>query len=226
MFQKTLGVFFMIAMIFSKEETLWDLGVKIHENEKKMLENSIKIKQKKDDELYSEIKGLSYKLNISQNIIDEENKILYKKLEKKDKNPSLIFTNQQDRDKNKLKEARALNSYQIGKYKDAIKYLDKINQSNINKIEKNKIAYLKANAYFNLGELEKSEKILESILLKKENNLSDDALLLQGMILKQKGKKEEALNVFTQLASEYPNSEFYESAQIQKRILTVKKNDK
>ena len=111
------------------------------------------------------------------------------------------------------------------RYKDAIKYLNTINNSEINKIDKDKIDYLKANAYFNLGEYKKSEKILSSILLNERNSLSDDALLLKGMILKQLGKKQEALNVFIELASDYPNSEYYESAQIQKRILS-NKNEK
>ena len=54
----------------------------------------------------------------------------------------------------------------------------------------------------------------------------DDALLLSGIILKQKGQKKEALSMFAQIISDHPNSEFYESAQIQKRILSNKKHDK
>ena len=146
--------------------------------------------------------------------------MINQKLETNEKTPTLIF-NRTDNKKNQAKVG--LNSYQVGKYKDAIKYLNKIDESEINKINKDKIDYLKANAYFNLGEYEKSEQILSSILINKTNSLSDDALLLKGMILKQLGKKQEALSIFTELASDYPNSEFYESAQIQKRILSIKK---
>ena len=47
-------------------------------------------------------------------------------------------------------------------------------------------------------------------------------MLLKGIILKQQGKNKEALKIFSQIVYEFPNSEFYESAQIQKRILTKK----
>ena len=66
----------------------------------------------------------------------------------------------------------------------------------------------------------------EALISKKQTKLLDDALLLKGIMLKQQGKKNEALIVFSQIISEHPMSEFYESAQIQKRILTNKKNDK
>ena len=114
----------------------------------------------------------------------------------------------------------------MGRYKDAIKYLDKINKPETNKIEQNKIDYLKANAYFNLGEYEKAQELLNKIIFKNQPGLLDDALLLNGIILKQKGKKKEALNMFSQIILDHPNSEFYESAQIQKRILSNKKHDK
>jgi len=198
------------------------LGVKIKKNDKQKLKESVELKEKKDKDLYIEIKGLSNKLNISKSVIDKESDLINQKLEINDETPTLIF-NQTENKANQTK--LGLNSYQLGKYKDAIKYLNTINNSEINKIDKDKIDYLKANAYFNLGEYKKSEKILSSILSNERNSLSDDALLLKGMILKQLGKKQEALNVFIELASDYPNSEYYESAQIQKRILS-NKNEK
>lgn len=207
----------IVSFVYSNDQNLWDLGVKIRKNEKEKLQETVEIKEKKDNDLYLEIKGLSNKLNISKGVVREESNLIKQKLTKEDKAPTLVF-NKTENKKNQTKVG--LNSYQSGKYKDAIKYLNTINNSEINKIEKDKIDYLKANAYFNLGEYEKSEKILSSILLNESNSLSDDALLLKGMILKQQGKRQEALSVFTELATDYPNSEFYESAQIQKRILT------
>jgi tetratricopeptide (TPR) repeat protein len=220
LYKKIVKLFLIVSFVFSKDQNLWDLGVKIKKNDKEKLQESVEIKEKKDNDLYFEIKGLSNKLNISKSIVDKESNLINQKLDTNDKTPTLIF-NQTDNKENQAKIG--LNSYQIGKYKDAIKYLNTINKSDINKINKDKIDYLKANAYFNLGEYEKSEQILSSILINKTNSLSDDALLLKGMILKQLGKKREALRVFTELASDYPNSEFYESAQIQKRILSIKK---
>ncbi len=207
----------IVSFVYSNDQNLWDLGVKIRKNEKEKLQETVEIKEKKDNDLYLEIKGLSNKLNISKGVVREESNLIKQKLTTEDKAPTLVF-NKTENKKNQTKVG--LNSYQSGKYKDAIKYLNTINNSEINKIEKDKIDYLKANAYFNLGEYEKSEKILSSILLNESNSLSDDALLLKGMILKQQGKRQEALSVFTELATDYPNSEFYESAQIQKRILT------
>ena len=222
MYKKTAKLFLIVSLVFSNDQNLWDLGVKIKKNDKKKLKESVELKEKKDNDLYIEIKGLSNKLNISKSVIDKESDLINQKLEINDETPTLIF-NQTENKANQAKEG--LNSYQLGKYKDAIKYLNTINNSEINKIDKDKIDYLKANAYFNLGEYKKSEQILSSILLNERNSLSDDALLLKGMILKQLGKKQEALNVFIELASDYPNSEFYESAQIQKRILS-NKNEK
>jgi len=217
LFKKIVKVILIVSFVYSNDQNLWDLGVKIRKNEKEKLQETVEIKEKKDNDLYLEIKGLSNKLNISKGVVREESNLIKQKLTTVDKAPTLVF-NKTENKKNQTKVG--LNSYQSGKYKDAIKYLNTIKNSEINKIEKDKIDYLKANAYFNLGEYEKSEKILSSILLNESNSLSDDALLLKGMILKQQGKRQEALSVFTELATDYPNSEFYESAQIQKRILT------
>ena len=222
MYKKAAKLFLIVSLVFSNDQNLWDLGVKIKKNDKQKLKESVELKEKKDNDLYIEIKGLSNKLNISKSVIDKESDLINQKLEINDETPTLIF-NQTENKANQTKVG--INSYQLGKYKDAIKYLNTINNSEINKIDKDKIDYLKANAYFNLGEYKKSEKILSSILSNERNSLSDDALLLKGMILKQLGKKQEALNVFIELASDYPNSEYYESAQIQKRILS-NKNEK
>tara|TARA_S200000501_G_C20792188_1_gene730041 strand:- start:464 stop:1150 length:687 start_codon:yes stop_codon:yes gene_type:complete len=222
LYKKAAKLFLIVSLVFSNDQNLWDLGVKIKKNDKQKLKESVELKEKKDNDLYIEIKGLSNKLNISKSVIDKESDLINQKLEINDETPTLIF-NQTENKANQTKVG--LNSYQLGKYKDAIKYLNTINNSEINKIDKDKIDYLKANAYFNLGEYKKSEKILSSILSNERNSLSDDALLLKGMILKQLGKKQEALNVFIELASDYPNSEYYESAQIQKRILS-NKNEK
>ena len=222
LYKKAAKLFLIVSLVFSNDQNLWDLGVKIKKNDKQKLKESVELKEKKDKDLYIEIKGLSNKLNISKSVIDKESDLINQKLEINDETPTLIF-NQTENKANQTKVG--INSYQLGKYKDAIKYLNTINNSEINKINKDKIDYLKANAYFNLGEYKKSEKILSSILSNERNSLSDDALLLKGMILKQLGKKQEALNVFIELASDYPNSEYYESAQIQKRILS-NKNEK
>ena len=214
-------LFTFFTVLFSEEQFLWDLGVKIHNPDTHTSLTANKTKKHKDNSLFNEIVNLSSRLKISQKIIDQENKLLNNKIKTSNKKPTLIFNTI-----NTNKENENLNAYQLGRYKDAIKYLDKINNSNTTKIEKNKINYLKANAYFNLGEYEKSEEFLEKIISKNQTQLLDDALLLKGIILKQQGKKEEALIIFSQIISEHPNSEFYESAQIQKRILSNKKNDK
>lgn len=204
-------------MIFSKEELLWDLGVKIKIEDKTAVTNTEKGKNNLDNKLFNEITGLSNKLNISQKIIDQESKLISQKIDKKQ---SLIFDNLEQKERKNSIGSKGANAYQVGRYKDALKYLDKINNSNIAKVEKNKIYYLKANAYFNLGEHEKAEEYLSKLISEKPNNLSDDALLLKGIILKEQGKKKAALSIFTQIITDHPNSEFYESAQIQKRILS------
>ena len=215
--------FTFLTMLFSKEQLFWDLGVKIKESEKKELLIAKEKKHINDNTLFNEVAGLSSKLKISQKIIDQENKLINAKIEKEEQKPTLIFdSNSIEKNKNK----NNLNAYQSGRYKDAIIYLDKISKSPKTKIEANKINYLKANAYFNLGEFEKAEFFLEQLISNKENKLLDDALLLKGIILKQRGKREEALVVFSEIINDHPNSDFYESAQIQKRLLSRKKDEK
>ena len=215
-----LVIFTFLTFIFSEEQLLWDLGVKIHSVEKKAMINEKQAKQNNNNNLFNELEGLSSKLNISQKIIDQENQLLNKKIKEPLTTPTLIF------DKNETIEYKGSNAYQMGRYKDAIKYLDKISKPETTKTEQNKINYLKANAYFNLGEYEKAEEFLFNIISERSSSLLDDALLLSGIILKQKGQKKEALSMFAQIISDHPNSEFYESAQIQKRILSNKKHDK
>ena len=66
----------MVSFVFSKDQNLWDLGVKIKKNDKEKLQESVEIKEKKDNDLYFEIKGLSNKLNISKSIVDKESNLI------------------------------------------------------------------------------------------------------------------------------------------------------
>ena len=215
-----LFLFTFFSFLFCEDQLLWDLGVKIQKSETKNLIEEDQIQTTIKNNLFNEIEDLSNKLNISQNIIDIENKLLNKKIKKAPQNHTLVFKNEKE------SERQQASAYQVGRYKDAINYLDKINNSKRTKIEQDKVNYLKANAYYNLGEYEKAEEFLINIISKEQSSLLDDALLLKGIILKQKGKKEEALLMFSQIISDHPNSEFYSSAQIQKRILSKKNNEK
>ena len=215
-------IFTLLTIIFSEDQLLWDLGVKINKAEKIQLINAEERKKTTDDSLFNEVVGLSNKLKISQKIIDQENTLLNAQIKEKKQKPTLIFNSNEKIKTNQEEKTISVNSYQLGRYKDALKYLDNLNNSSRTKVEENKINYLKANAYFNLGEFKKAEKYLEQVISKKHNPLLDDAMLLKGIILKQQGKNKEALKIFSQIVYEFPNSEFYESAQIQKRILTKK----
>ena len=222
------GVFFVFvlhAVIFSEEQHFWDLGVKINKVETKQLKAAQEIKKTIDDSLFEEVVDLSNKLKISQKIIDQENRILSAKIKEQQETPTLIFNSNKNKKNSQEEKSKGLNAYQLGRYKDALQYLDKINNSETTKVEKNKINYLKANAYFNLGELKKTQEYLEKVILNEQTQLLDDALLLRGIVLKQQGKNKEALKIFSQIIYDHPNSEFYESAKIQKRILT-RKNEK
>lgn len=66
MYKKTAKLFLIVSLVFSNDQNLWDLGVKIKKNDKQKLKESVELKEKKDNDLYVEIKGLSNKLNISK----------------------------------------------------------------------------------------------------------------------------------------------------------------
>ena len=151
--KKRLFIFCFVSFFYGQEELLWDLGVKIKKQEKIVLLDINQANEQKGQQLFNEIIGLSNKLKISQTIIDEENEKINEKIEPK---PTLIFSENSTKEEKTNKQ----NAYQAGRYKDAIEYLNKINKTEITQSQKNKINYLKANAYFNLGEYKKSEEYL------------------------------------------------------------------
>ena len=127
-------VFILFSFIFSEEQHLWDLGVTINKAEKKQLKSAEEAKKTIDDSLFEEVIVLSNKLKISQKIIDQENMILNTKIEEQQEKPTLIFNSNQKTKHSQAEKSKSLNAYQLGRYKDALKYLDKINNSETTKV--------------------------------------------------------------------------------------------
>ena len=69
-------IFTLLTIIFSEDQLLWDLGVKINKAEKIQLINAEERKKTTDDSLFNEVVGLSNKLKISQKIDQEVAAIL------------------------------------------------------------------------------------------------------------------------------------------------------
>ena len=235
--------------MFSQEEILWDLGLVIYPNsqiqrssiEKIYSGNAIKgsavtgnfittenlgINVKLPEHtLHYQVVGLSEKLHISQMSLEDHNKINHDphetQTDQTSKIPSLLF--EDDKSNVKSFQKRGTDSFRSGRYKDALEYLTKIDHDSFSNNEQNKITYLTANAYFQLGEYTKAEEYLHPLTVQRFSPEADDALMLLGMIYKKQHKKDYALQMFRQVVLDFPESEFYESARIQTRILSQNK---
>ena len=234
------------GVIFSQEEILWDLGLVIYPNsqfqrlstEKIYSGNATKdsvlignfittenlgINMKfPEHTLHNQVAGLSEKLHISQMSPENHNKINQNpheaQLDKTSTTPSLLF--EDDKSNVKSLQKRGADSFRSGRYKEALDYLTKIDHDSFSNSEQNKITYLTANAYFQLGEYTKAEEYLHPLTSQRFSPEADDALMLLGMIYKKQHKKDYALQIFRQVILDFPDSEFYESARIQTRILS------
>ena len=209
-----------MVYIFCQDSIYWDLGIKI--DSKNKLKKSYNISQKDktliDQTIEMQVLDLTKKLNINRR---QDNTNENRKVERRAE-PTLIYTNKTKEPESAQKIGTGL--FQEGKYKESLYYFEKLNSStNLKEEEREKINYLRANALFQIGEHQKSQNILEN-LIKNKNTVGDDALVLLGMIFKKRGNKKKALELFTQILNEYPNSEFIESAKIQQRILLNNKN--
>lgn len=237
------------GFLFSQEEILWDLGLVIYPNsqfqrlsaEKIYSGNAIKdstltgnfittenrgINVKLPEHtLHKQVAGLSEKLHITQMSLEDHNRINQNskgtQIDQSSIIPSLLF--EDDKSNVKSLQKRGTDSFRSGRYKEALDYLTKIDHDSFSNSEQNKITYLTANAYFQLGEYTKAKEYLHPLIVQRFSPEADDALMLLGMIYKKQHKKDYALQMFRQVILDFPDSEFYESARIQTRILSQNK---
>ena len=221
----------LLGTLLGKDEILWDLGIIIATENKphsilQQKENKgIKVKLP-DHTIHSQVKGLSEKLNIYTEHSEEQPLLKNDSLGKKEQlqtnnTQSLLYNNEEIITESLQKKGS--DSFRSGRYKDALEYLMKIDYNEFTQDEQNQITYLKANAHFQLGEYNKAEQHLNSLSIQRFSSNADDALMLLGMIYKKKNDQESALKTFKQILLDFPDSEFYESARIQTRILSQNK---
>ncbi len=168
--------------------------------------------------LYDHVEGLTEKLHITTTTAPIQVNESQSDENQEQNLPTILFENQ-DNQINSL-EKQGTESFRSGRYKEALEYLTKIDFNNYTKGEQNKITYLTANAYFQLGEYTKAEEYLHHLTVQRFSPEADDALMLLGMVYKKQNKKDFAIQMFRQVILDFPDSEFYESAKIQNRILS------
>ncbi len=221
----------LLGILPGKDEILWDLGLVIAPDNKsqpilQQKENKgIKVKLP-DHTIYSQVKGLSEKLNIYTEHNEEQPLPKKDSLSKKEPpqpntTQSLLYNKEETMIESLQKKGS--DSFRSGRYKDALEYLMKIDYNEFTQDEQNQITYLKANAHFQLGEYNKAEQHLNPLSTQRFSPDADDALMLLGMIYKKKNDQENAIKTFKQILLDFPDSEFYESARIQTRILSQNK---
>ena len=212
-------------MLPGKDEILWDLGLvispenKSHSISQPIERKGIKVKLP-DHTIHNQVKGLSEKLNIYTEHT-EEHPLAKKEQLQPNTTQSLLYDKKEITTESLQKKGS--DSFRAGRYKDALEYLMKIDYNGFTQDEQNQITYLKANAHFQLGEYSKAEQHLSPLATQRFSPDADDALMLLGMIYKKQNDQENAIKIFKQILLDFPDSEFYESARIQTRILSQNK---
>ena len=229
---KPLVVFVLLLGILpGKDEILWDLGLvispenKSHSISQPIERKGIKVKLP-DHTIHNQVKGLSEKLNIYTEHTEEHPLAKKETTGKKEQlqpntTQSLLYDKEEITTESLQKKGS--DSFRSGRYKDALEYLMKIDYKGFTQDEQNQITYLKANAHFQLGEYSKAEQHLNPLATQRFSPDADDALMLLGMIYKKQNDQENAIKIFKQILLDFPDSEFYESARIQTRILSQNK---
>lgn len=100
---------------------------------------------------------------------------------------------------------------QMGKWQDAVKYIEKFDSKDDQMISPAALAAL-GNCYANLNDLDKAVSTLKKAADKANNNsLSPTFLIQAGEILESQGKKSEALKLYQTVKEKYFNSMAYQT---------------
>lgn len=103
----------------------------------------------------------------------------------------------------------------LGKYEDAVKYLDKFNGNDA--LVAPAVLGTLGNCYAQLGDLDKAVSTLRNAADKANSMVLSPSYLIQaGQILEKQGKNEEAVKVYQEIKTKYANS--YQAMDIDKYI--------
>ena len=99
-------------------------------------------------------------------------------------------------------------AYQCGNFATALNYFDDLNlqSAEIEKIEN--VLYWTADAYLQMHDYEKAHVTLDQLLSHKKSTMVDDALVKKGLLYKELGDMNLALNTFKKVVVGHPESEY------------------
>lgn len=118
-----------------------------------------------------------------------------------------------------------LSFYNLGKYTEAVTYLEKFSTKGDAMVSPTATAAL-ANAYAQTGNVDKAISTLKKAADMADSKAEDDAnnslsptfLIKAGEVLESQGKKDEALKIYQDIKKKYVNSMLVQSAEIDKYI--------
>lgn len=118
-----------------------------------------------------------------------------------------------------------LSFYNLGKYTEAVTYLEKFSTKSDAMVSPTATAAL-ANAYAQTGNVDKAISTLKKAADMADSKAEDDAnnslspifLIKAGEVLESQGKKDEALKIYQDIKKKYVNSMLVQSAEIDKYI--------
>jgi len=194
------SVYSFISLANCEDNNLWDLGLTI-KNSKDISNDSVIVINKTE-------------LSIS-------NKQIKPKLNKNDYNSSLILQeNQTPALSYKELETEAIQALYRGQYKISLHYFKSIDLGLLSVKRKNNILFWIANSYFKLNENSKALEFLDLIV--EPTMLSDDILLLKGMIYVAQNEHNKAIDCYQSLITTHPESEFCNSVKFELKRLSKK----
>ena len=114
-------------------------------------------------------------------------------------------------------ESMVNNSYLKKNYLNVIELLNLRNLSMLPEQRRCDLEYLLADSFYQAGDYKKAR---DHVLVLLKQNESDKFYLLLAMIYESLGKNNEAKEYYLKLIAQYPNSDYFISAQIKSRILS------
>lgn len=116
---------------------------------------------------------------------------------------------------------RGMYAYQCGDLATALSCFSELDMESADDSQAENILYWQADAYLQMGEYEQSLAALNMLLKYKKSDMIDDALIKKGILYKETGHFDLAMNTFKKVVVGYPESEYSRLA-----ALEIKRGEK
>jgi len=118
---------------------------------------------------------------------------------------------------NRMLYMNAVFAYQREDYTVALQHFSKVFLGTIDEVTAGNVLYWVADCYYQLGDYGDALNTLGAIKPLFRSDKRDDAIILTGLVYRQMGNEKGAIEAFTNIVRDYPESEYFRLAQMEIR---------